>query len=83
MNSKTHDKSKISSKAQVVIPLNVRNKMGLKTGDILSFRIENNELIATKVDINSMFDRVYGSMPGVWGNDPVKTIRKQRNDEWR
>lgn len=83
MKSKTYTDSKMSSKAQVVIPANFRKKLGLKPGDTLRFSIAGDKLVAKKVDVNKLFDKYFGSMKGAWGNDPVKTIRDQRDQDWR
>lgn len=41
-------RAKVTSKGQITIPLTVRKKMGLKTGDIVIFK-ENDEDVMTVV----------------------------------
>ena len=42
--------SKISKKGQIVIPKEIRKKFGLNTGDIIIFKIHDQEIILEKID---------------------------------
>jgi AbrB family looped-hinge helix DNA binding protein len=42
--------TKISSKGQVVIPLKIRNELGIEEGSILAIEKINNVLVIKKVD---------------------------------
>jgi antitoxin PrlF len=42
--------SKISSKAQTVIPKAVRERLGLKSGDLLRYRIEKDRVVIEKAN---------------------------------
>jgi len=42
--------SKLTSKAQTTIPQAVRTALHLKEGDVLAYRIDNGEVVLTKVD---------------------------------
>ena len=41
--------SKITSKAQTVIPKAVRERLGLKPGDLLRYRFEDNHVVIERV----------------------------------
>ena len=73
--------SRISSKNQITIPVEVLREMSLKSGDQVEFHInKENRLVITPVDSEWLksLDEVLGSMTGMWdGFD----IRKER-DEW-
>lgn len=45
-----HFTSKISSKSQTVIPRDVREKLGLRPGDTLSYRYTENGVVIDKVE---------------------------------
>lgn len=73
--------SRISSKNQITIPVEVLREMSLKPGDQVEFHInKDNRLVVTPVDSEWLktLDEVLGSMTGVWdGFD----LRKER-EEW-
>ena len=73
--------SRISSKNQITIPVEVLREMSLKPGDQVEFHInKDNRLVVTPIDSEWLktLDEVLGSMTGVWdGFD----LRKER-DEW-
>ncbi len=74
------NKSKISSKYQVVIPKKLRKELGLRPGQIINFTRINNNLI---IDTESAIKKYAGTMPNEWGQqDPAKVIRKIRDTEW-
>ena len=70
---------KLSSKYQVVIPKEVRRGLKLKPGQKLS--ISRSKAGNITIKTKSALDEFVGSVKGVWGQDPVAYIRKQR-DEW-
>lgn len=75
------NKSKISSKYQVVIPKKLRKELGLKPGQIINFTRINNNLI---IDTESAIKKYAGTMPNEWSQqDPAKVIRKIRDTEWK
>jgi len=73
--------SRISSKNQITIPVEVLREMSLKPGDQVEFHInKDNRLVVTPIDTEWLktLDEVLGSMTGMWdGFD----IRKER-EEW-
>jgi len=52
--------SMITSKGQITIPKAVRNRLNLKTGDRLDFRIEEGQL--RLIPVNVSVDRVFGAL---------------------
>lgn len=52
--------SMITSKGQITIPKAVRNRLNLKTGDRLDFRIEEGRL--RLIPVNVSVDRVFGAL---------------------
>lgn len=58
--------STVSSKGQVTIPKQVRDKLGLVPGTELEFAEENGRLVARKVRHRHPLDTVYGilDLPG-------------------
>lgn len=73
--------SRISSKNQITIPVEVLREMSLKPGDRVQFHLDkSNRLVVTPIDSEWLktLDEVLGSMSGMWdGFD----LRKER-DEW-
>jgi AbrB family looped-hinge helix DNA binding protein len=73
--------SRISSKNQITIPVEVLREMSLKPGDQVEFHInKENRLVLTPVDSDWLqtLDEVLGSMTGMWDGFDV---RKER-EEW-
>lgn len=69
----------VSNKYQVVIPKLLRRELGIKPGQkIHMLPLKRGSL---EITTNSALDAYVGSVRGVWGDDPAKAIRKQR-DEW-
>ena len=69
----------LSTKYQLVIPKKLRRELNLKPGQKL--RISKLKDGSLKLQSKSALDEFVGSVKGVWGEDPVAYIRKQR-DEW-
>jgi AbrB family looped-hinge helix DNA binding protein len=73
--------SRISSKNQITIPVEVLREMSLKPGDQIEFHInKENRLVITPVSSEWLktLDQVLGSMTGMWDGFDV---RKER-EEW-
>ncbi len=68
----------LSSKYQVVIPKEIRESLNLKPGQKL--HVQKGKNGAVEIQTKSALDELYGSVPGVWGDDAVAYIRKQRDD---
>ena len=73
--------SRISSKNQITIPVEVLREVNLKPGDRVQFHLDkSNRLVVTPIDSEWLktLDEVLGSMSGMWdGFD----LRKER-EEW-
>lgn len=41
--------SRVSSKGQVMLPLEIREALGIRRGDVLAFRADGQEAVITKV----------------------------------
>ena len=53
-------KSIVSEKGQVTIPKPLRDRLGLRSGQVLDFREERGRLVATKMTSRDPVERVYG-----------------------
>ncbi len=72
----------LSSKYQLVIPKELRRQLQLKPGQKLSMSLDKNKQnirISTTDPLIELTKKFGGR--DIWGEDPVKTIRKMR-DEW-
>jgi AbrB family looped-hinge helix DNA binding protein len=54
-------KSKVSEKGQVTIPKALRDKLGIRPGQVLDFEAERGRLVAHKADARDPVDAVYGT----------------------
>ncbi len=55
----------VSEKGQVTIPKSLRERLGIRPGQILDFREEQGRLVATKVTAQDPVDSLYGILkPG-------------------
>ncbi len=52
----------LSEKGQVTIPKAVRDRLGLRPGQVLEFRAEKGRLVATKAKTDAPVDEVYGML---------------------
>jgi len=43
--------SRVTARGQITIPKEIREKLGIKKGNMVSFRIEGNKIIIQKVEI--------------------------------
>jgi len=72
----------LSSKYQLVIPSNVRKKMGLKNTKDIQFRVKSfnsKEIVFTK---EPTLDEILGSYTGYFPKDATAAIRKRRDEDW-
>jgi antitoxin PrlF len=53
-------KATVSEKGQVTIPKALRDRLGIRPGQVLDFRAERGQLIASKATVRGGVDRVYG-----------------------
>ena len=52
--------SRVSEKGQVTIPKSLRDRLGIRPGQILDFEEEGGRLVASKVTPRDEVDAVYG-----------------------
>ena len=76
----------VSSKYQVVIPKKVRKELNIQPGQTLDVSADTDGTVIIKKESESEIDRLIdkyaGIAKGAWGDDPVKTIRQMRDEEW-
>ena len=53
-------KSVVSEKGQVTIPKTLRDRLGIRPGEVLDFHDEEGRLVATKASPQDPVDAVYG-----------------------
>jgi antitoxin PrlF len=53
-------KTVVSEKGQVTIPKALRDRLGIRAGQVLDFRDEQGQLVATKAPSEDVVDSVYG-----------------------
>jgi antitoxin PrlF len=53
-------KSTVSEKGQVTIPKPLRDRLGIRPGQVLDFEEDRGRLVATKATREDAFDAVYG-----------------------
>ncbi|MGK7903852.1 MAG: AbrB/MazE/SpoVT family DNA-binding domain-containing protein [Hormoscilla sp.] len=77
--------AKVDEKYQITLPLDVREHLGLKTGDTLDVKIIDGALVMIPLSVPTLShtDRLYGKHRELWsGEDAVAYIRKER-ESWR
>ena len=69
-------KSIVSEKGQVTIPKPLRDRLGLRSGQVLEFREERGRLVATKAAADDPVERVYGILkPGRSTESLLRALR--------
>jgi antitoxin PrlF len=69
-------KSVVSEKGQVTIPKVLRDRLGLRSGQVLDFREERGRLVAIKATPEDPVERVYGILkPGRSTDALVRALR--------
>ncbi len=69
---------KISSNYQVVLPKQVRRKLGLQKGQYLYIRSVTDT--AVSLTTQSPIDKYYGALKGAWNEDAVQYQRRIRKE---
>jgi AbrB family looped-hinge helix DNA binding protein len=71
----------MSAKGQIVIPLKIRKKFGLKKGEKLLIEVEDRDikLIPRTVDITTLV----GSVKPVFDRETVKKSIREMRENWR
>jgi len=69
-------KTVVSEKGQVTIPKPLRDRLGIRPGQVLEFRDEHGYLVATKATPLDAVESVYGVLKlGRSTDDVMKTLR--------
>lgn len=71
-------KTTISEKGQITIPKRLRDRLGLRPGEVLDVREEHGSLVLTKRTAESRTDRVYGILKLDKSTDEI--MRELRGD---
>jgi antitoxin PrlF len=62
-------KTTVSEKGQVTIPKALRDRLGIRPGEILDFEAEDGRLVATKRVVRDPFDAAFGILDLPEGTD--------------
>ena len=75
--------STISSKGQITVPLEIRNRLGLKQGDRVEFVVENNHTtIRPARGPGNPFLKYVGALPAFSGVQEINAwVRSLRDDQ--
>lgn len=68
----------ISEKGQITIPKPLRERLGLRKGQILEVREERGRLVLAKKDLQDPVDRVYGILKLNRSTDEIMNILRGR-----
>jgi len=64
-------KAILSEKGQVTIPKDIRDRLGLKNGQVLDFVVDNSEIRVRKVAPIDAAESVYGILKGKRSSDQI------------
>lgn len=62
-------KSVVSEKGQVTIPKALRDRLDIKSGEVLDFQEDNGRLVATKATVVDPVDELFGVVTVPGGTD--------------
>ena len=71
-------KAKLSSKGQIVIPKELRDRLGLEPGTEFDVYLEDNRIILTPQKHRSLLESLYGKFSGV---DFLKALEEEHRKE--
>jgi AbrB family looped-hinge helix DNA binding protein len=71
-------RSVVSEKGQVTIPKRLRDRLGIRPGQVLDFDEEAGRLVARKVAVADPLDAAYGMLAGLGRTDAL--IRELRGE---
>lgn len=71
-------RAKVTSKGQITVPKEIRDKLGLRQGDELVFRETTAGYLIEKEVQESPFDKHIGSLSHLKGKDPDTLIEEIR-----
>jgi AbrB family looped-hinge helix DNA binding protein len=71
-------KSTVSEKGQVTIPKRLRDRLGIRPGEVLDFNEDHGRLVATKLTTRDAVDELFGVLAGKEGSDAL--MRRLRGE---
>jgi AbrB family looped-hinge helix DNA binding protein len=71
-------KTTVSEKGQVTIPKRLRERLGIRAGEVLDFEEEHGRLVATKLTTRDAVDELFGVLEGKDRTDAV--VRRLRGE---
>jgi AbrB family looped-hinge helix DNA binding protein len=73
-------KAVVSEKGRVTIPKPLRDHLGIRSGQVLDFRAEQGQLVATKVTPQDAVESVYGVLKLIRPTDKmIRSVRGAAN----
>ena len=73
--------AKVTSKGQVTIPKEVREKLGVRSGDAVGFEEKDGVLIITKAVTKSPFDKWMGRLKHLEGKRSDEIVKETRGHD--
>ncbi len=73
--------AKVTSKGQITIPKEIRERLGVHPGEEVGFEEKENLVIITKVVSKSPFDKWVGKLEHLKGQQSDDLVRKARGNE--
>ena len=73
-------KTTVTQKGQITIPKLLRDRLGIRPGEILDVREEGGRLIATKQSTDDAVDRVYGILKVRGRTDRLMAALRGKSD---
>jgi AbrB family looped-hinge helix DNA binding protein len=71
-------RAKVTSKGQITVPKEIRDKLGIRQGDELVFRETAAVYLIEKKVPESPFDKHIGSLSHLEGSDPDTLVKEMR-----
>ena len=71
-------KAKITSKGQVTVPKEVRERLGIRPGDVLEFREERGVYLVSKHLAPETLSKYRGYLEKLEGQDPDELVEQMR-----
>ena len=73
--------AKLTSKGQLTLPREIREKLGVRPGDVLEFVEEDGEFYIRRRIVESPFDRYVGYLRDKTGEEPDLLVEQMRGRE--
>jgi AbrB family looped-hinge helix DNA binding protein len=73
--------AKVTSKGQVTIPKEIRDKLGVHTGEDVGFEEKDGMLVISKVVTKSPFDKWVGKLKDLEGQRSDDLVREARGHD--